>query len=106
MPFALANVRPVASVIGCTAPPLPLIIELETSIIMFAASGRFTYWRDNVHNLNYARMRDSHPHRQVCLCAGGKVHANCPYICTSAIHTPLSTPETGDCTNEKASAAA
>ena len=81
--FALPLVRPAASAIDCTIPPLPLIIALETSIVILAApSGHFAYWRDNVRKMNNSQMWSAHPHRQVCLCTG-KVHANCPYICNT-----------------------
>ena len=70
LPSALPHVRPAASVTVCTTPQFPLIIGLETLIVVFTASGRFGYWRGNVHNMNYSRMRSSHSRRQVCLCTG------------------------------------
>ena len=104
-PFALPyiNVRAAAFVTGSTTPPLPLIIELETDNHHVYSIRSFRVLEKQ--NAQYKLFANA----ELALASTGlSVYGRkcTPIALTSAIHTPLSTPETGDCKNEKEDAAA
>ena len=83
LPFALRSVLPHVR-------PAPSVMPYNTSCptwhfarnfnchACLQASGRFGYWRGNVHNMNYSHMRRSHAHRQVYFSVRGRSECQLP----------------------------